>query len=342
VKKKIRNSAKDIHTAWERYLNHQSSDDDLFTISDSLNGEDRALFDRISEREWELSEDAKLRDTEDIRNQYREEAKKLIRKYEKPKIADTSQSLGKHRRLRKYFYAAASVVILAMLIPVGYLLFNGKEQQPDIRYITISSEMGEIKDFVLPDSTKISLNAGSIVKYPSVFSGEKRMVEMSGEVLFDVVSNPAKPFVVLTDGMEIKVLGTVFDVKAYKEDATALVSVVSGKVSVDVKDGPVLLGKDEQLRYDKSIMAKEKLTIDAEKYLLWKSGTLYFHRTPIQEVVNMLNRHYKANIALQDGTYFNLISGEHDNKSLESVLTSICYSTNLKYKKQGGKIVLYK
>ena len=75
----------------------------------------------------------------------------------------------------------------------------------------------------------------------------------------------------------------------------------------------------------------------------WTEGTLYFHRTPIREVVNMLNRHYpQTDIELAEGDYSSiLISGKHYNKRLEAVLTSITYSTGLKYKKLGNRIIFY-
>jgi len=96
------------------------------------------------------------------------------------------------------------------------------------------------------------------------------------------------------------------------------------------------------VKLDRSTGNFEKLTIDAGKYLAWTDGTLYFHRTPIREVINTLNRYYpQANIELAEGEYSHLISGEHDNKRMEAVLTSIIYTTGLKYKKTGNKIILF-
>ena len=141
--------------------------------------------------------------------------------------------------------------------------------------------------------------------------------------------------------MKIRVLGTVFNIKEYENDKLATVSVVSGKVEVDLAEGKALVENNRQVKLDKTSGNFEKCTIDADKYLSWIDGTLYFNRTPLREVVNMLNRFYpQVEIELAEGEYPNLISGEHDNKSVEAVLTSIVYMTGLKCKITGSKFIL--
>jgi len=103
-----------------------------------------------------------------------------------------------------------------------------------------------------------------------------------------------------------------------------------------------MLEQNQQAKMDKSTGKFEKMTIDAGKYLSWTNGVLYFNRTPIREVVNMLNRHYpQVDIELTEGEYSGiLISGEHENVyTAEEILKSIVYITGLKCK-TGSKYTL--
>ncbi|MCL1821452.1 MAG: FecR domain-containing protein [Prolixibacteraceae bacterium] len=245
-------------------------------------------------------------------------------------------------RFRKVFYAAAAVLLLGIMIPAGYRYMKPKVEQAAIQYVEAVTGRGEIKTIFLSDRTKVILNADSRIRYPIEFNSAERSVELQGEALFDVVPDSHRPFTVSANEINITVLGTVFDVKAYANDKTATVSVASGMVEVDLAGGKMLLEKNQQMKIDKASGNFEKLTIDADLHLSWVDGALYFYRTPVKEVVNMLNRYYpQIDIELADDDYSILISGKHDNKRLEAVLTSIIYTTGLKYKKTGNKFILY-
>jgi ferric-dicitrate binding protein FerR (iron transport regulator) len=125
-----------------------------------------------------------------------------------------------------------------------------------------------------------------------------------------------------------------------------MVSVASGKVLVNIINEineNILLEKDRQLKIDKATGNFEKYTIDAERYLSWTDGTLYFNDTPIREVVNMLNRSCAQMVfELAGGEYSDLISGKLNTKSLETMLDAYIESFELQYKKTGNHIFLYK
>ena len=170
-------------------------------------------------------------------------------------------------------------------------------------------------------------------------------MELYGEALFDVTSDPTRPFTVKTENLNIKVVGTVFDVKEYADDLTASVSVASGKVEVGLPDEKVMLEQNQQFKIDKTMGFFEKTSFDVDNCLSWTDGTLYFHRTPIREVVNILNRHYsQVDIELAEGEYSSiLISGEHGTVyTVEEVLSAIVYITDLKCRKTAdNKYILF-
>ena len=245
------------------------------------------------------------------------------------------------RRFRKTGYAAAAAIFIGVVVFSAIYLVKPKSEQTVAQAIEMITQRGETKTIYLPDQTKVTLNAESRLSYPATFVGE-RSVELLGEAIFEVTSDNGQPFTVVTADMRIKVLGTVFNVKAYRDDLLASVSVVSGKVEVNLPDGKALLEKNHQVRMDKTTGDFEKLTIDAEKYVSWTKGTLYFNDTPVREVVNMLNRSCPHMVfELAKGDFSNLISGKLDTHYLESELEPIIHSIGLQYVKKDNKIILY-
>ena len=115
--------------------------------------------------------------------------------------------------------------------------------------------LGSQTKVILPDSSVVCLNSGSVLKYDPAFLRKKsREVYLIGEGYFEVQKNPEKPFIVHADDINVKVLGTVFNVRSYPEDSEIEVSLIKGKVNVfsasETRDN-VILASDEQLTYDK-------------------------------------------------------------------------------------------
>jgi len=335
----------DLREAWNRFLDNSYTCEDLSLILDSLkeDGDFREFYE-ASDRAWNMSITGMTSETEERKEAYRREAAQLIAEYENKRKMQSkqihSQNTGRFRRI--FYAAAAAAILLAVLVPAVYHYLKPKtEQVVVVQYVEAVTGRGEIKTVVLSDDTKVTLNAESRMIYPDSFTDDERSVVLSGEALFEVVSDPDRPFTIKTENMKISVLGTVFCVKEYANDELATVSVASGKVEVDLAGGKALLEKNQQVKMDKTTGNFEKWTINADKYLSWTDGTLYFHRTPLREVVNMLNRHYpQVEIVLAEGEYPNLISGEHDNRRVEAVLTSIVFTTGLKCKISGNKYII--
>lgn len=210
-------------------------------------------------------------------------------------------------------------------------------------YTEVHVKNGEHKRIILPDGTSVTLNAGSYLRYPREFITDVRRIEMNGEAFFEVTRDEEKPFLIHTKDADVKVLGTSFNVKAFDMDEQLTVSVQTGKVQVDLPEAMMRLLPDEQFVMDKTKGEFQKRNEDARLSTVWIKGGLYFNRTPIRTVVNELVRMYNRTIEFAPGAeYDDYIYGEHDNKSLEAVLKSIQYSTDIKYRIENDKIVLYK
>lgn len=338
-------SKKDIQKAWNRFLNDSYTHMDLSIIIESLKNEDdfQEFYD-ASNKEWDLSANIGQLETDAQREAYKQQALKLLADFErKSKYKRIRPSLKPPRKRILNKVMILSVILSALAIPVVYYytLFD-KQQTYVVEYIEVKTSRGEVKNILLPDSSNVTLNSNSTIKFPAEFTSAERKVSLEGEAVFDILPNDAQPFIVQTSTSAVKVLGTIFDIKAYEEDQFLMVTVLSGKVQVNLDSEQALLEKNQQLKVAKATGNFEKLTVDASKFLSWTDGRLYFYRTPIREVINILNRHYPhLDIELSEGDYSNLISGEHDNTSAESILTSIIYSTGMKYRKENNKIILF-
>mgnify|MGYP002596656513 CR=1 FL=1 len=250
---------------------------------------------------------------------------------------------GNRRNVSPLFLRYVAIVAVILSIGWGGFRLIRSNQEKVLTYTEVHVKNGEHKRIILPDGTSVTLNAGSYLRYPREFITDVRRIEMNGEAFFEVTRDEEKPFLIHTKDADVKVLGTSFNVKAFDMDEQLTVSVQTGKVQVDLPEAMMRLLPDEQFVMDKTKGEFQKRNEDARLSTVWIKGGLYFNRTPIRTVVNELVRMYNRTIEFASGAeYDDYIYGEHDNKSLEAVLKSIQYSTDIKYRIENDKIVLYK
>ncbi len=247
-------------------------------------------------------------------------------------------------KLRLWSRVAASLLLLIVASWTVYYAAKDRHlSTTELTYQEVHVPYGEKKELLLPDGTTVLLNAGSHFSYPDKFMGEERQVKLNGEGFFSVAKDKSHPFVVSSRDLDIKVLGTVFNVKTYEEDELVSVAVRSGKVQVDTDGISSRLTSGEQITLNHRTKDYQKKTVEANSISSWRKGGLFFNETPIADVVRELNRIYNCKVRFEEGQNFNnLIVGEHDNKSIESVLKSIEYTSGIKCRKEGSEYILYK
>lgn len=325
---------KSIRDLIGRYVNGLYTPNDIDRLRRMAgSGNDREKVEKEMDRVWEEAQ--KMPQSVSRDPLYRKEAQDLLREIRK----------GKRFSLRTFLrYVAILAVVVS--IGIGAKLYLDSPEAARNGYTTLSEvrvDHGEHKQVTLPDGTVVTLNAGTTLRYPTEFASGIRLVEMDGEAFFEVRKDESKPFVVRTQQADIKVLGTSFNVKAYPEDELMAVSVRTGKVEVDMPESIMRLLPDEQLVVNHINGEIYKKNEDTRKVTSWLQGGLYFNRTSIRGVAHDLERMYDREIVLDPHCVFDEhIYGEHDNKSLESVLNAIQYSTGIRYRKDGNRIVLYK
>ena len=165
-------------------------------------------------------------------------------------------------------------------------------QSAEVKYNTLIVPRGGEFSLELADGTRVWLNTESKLRYPVAFTGEERRVEMDGEVYFEVAKNREKPFVVTVNGVDIRVLGTSFNVSAYQEDVVT--TLVTGKVQLKKGDEQVVLLPNQQAIWsDDKFKVKQ---VDARNYVLWKEGVFYFEDVDLETILDDMARWYNVNI----------------------------------------------
>lgn len=206
-----------------------------------------------------------------------------------------------------YWQRIAAVLLLPLLIAtLGIYFFQtAKTTTSPIVWQTISTPNGVRSQIQLPDGTRVWLNSGSKLTYPSSFSSVERTVKLVGEAYFDVAKNEQQPFYVELNNMGIAVTGTTFNVIHYPEEKQTEVVLTSGKVRLferkeDKRVDIAEMNPGEKAVYEKS---SHEITIDqtdTEKYTSWINGYLNFRDDTMTEVVKKLNRQFNVNIEIAD------------------------------------------
>jgi transmembrane sensor len=184
----------------------------------------------------------------------------------------------------------------------GVLIYEGNGKK--IQYNTMSTPKGRQYQLLLPDGTKVWLNAASSIKYPTVFSGKERNVQISGEAYFEVAKNVYQPFrVMVNDRMTIDVLGTSFNVQAYRNETTYYTTLIDGavRVSADQPGNSTVLKPAQQALLAGEGAIAVSGNVDTEKVMAWKNGLFNFEGASLDEVMKQIERWYDIDVVYEKG-----------------------------------------
>lgn len=209
---------------------------------------------------------------------------------------------------------------------------------------------GKKSMIMLSDGSKVWLNAGSQLIYPSVFSEKTRQVMLVGEAFFDVAKNTEKPFVVRTTDISIHVLGTRFDISAYPEDKLVQTVLVEGKVNLTYSGKGILnreysveMKPNQMVVVNKSTGESRSQTVDVSKFVSWKDGMLEFEKVDLVRALKQVERYYNVRIQLADPMIGSFkLSGKLDLKEEpEEVLNVIKLTVPIDWqKKSNGDFII--
>jgi ferric-dicitrate binding protein FerR (iron transport regulator) len=235
------------------------------------------------------------------------------------------------------FQRIAAILVIGILFSfTAYLLLMRDEHSMVQSYAEIQCPLGVRTKFELPDGTKGFLNSGSKLKYALKFSGA-RSVELTGEAYFEVVHKDRTPFHVNTRNLDIKVLGTSFNVLANENDNTEEVVLQTGKVEISDQRGRQLttMIPNEQFVLDPKNQTFSKKEIEASQYTSWKEGKLVFRKEHMQQVAKRLSRWYNAEVVVADRQLDEYtFHATFMDEPLEEVLKLISITTPINYSEE--------
>ncbi|MEE1946431.1 FecR domain-containing protein [Pedobacter sp. KR3-3] len=229
------------------------------------------------------------------------------------------------------YSTAIAAACLAIIFGNFWLL-----RQDGIRIIAVSASAGQIKKVLLPDSSVVTLNAGTTLEYPSSFSSDSRSVALkNGQAFFEVKHHQNLPFIVQTAEAKVTVLGTSFDIKSYSNDEQTRVAVATGMVGVQTNgrnrpSTPLKAGELATINNQNNGLLRTSLP--AGDIAGWRSNRLSFREEPFLDVIHALERRYQVKIKIEKQTLLKeKITLSLDNESLETALKALSLSNHFNY-----------
>ena len=250
--------------------------------------------------------------------------------------APTVISMKKRSALLVSRIAVAAILVLA-------LSFGGIFISRRTGYHAFLTE-NNTETIILPDVSKVTLNAYSNVQYKKHFRKDLRKISLEGEAFFEVEKDASRPFVILVDGVEVKVLGTSFNVKAYKDNSEIEVIVSTGQVALtrpgETPESIILKPGNKGIfsRSDQSLTISRDID---RNYLAWKTRSLVFEDQSLIEVVQILNRVYNSRITVTSDSLKNArITSSFNNQTLDAILNVLAATLDFDVEKSNGQILI--
>ncbi|HTN07108.1 FecR family protein [Agriterribacter sp.] len=277
---------------------------------------------------------------------------------------------------KQWMYAAAAVIIGGALwmyaIPEKHTA--GLNEPVGQQVSEVRSQKGSRSTLILPDGSKVWLNADSRLTYHNSFNNSKREVELEGEAFFDVVKDASRPFIVHTSGIDVKVLGTSFNVKSYPGDGTIEATLIRGMIEVVRKNNPsapkTILRPHEKLVFNKELSTgsrpaiagngRGKRTYAAERDIAiaalpkgkadslisetsWRYNKLIFEGDTFRQLADKLERWYDVKISIRDEKLLHYrFKGIFENETIQQALLALQLTNHFRYKINDNEIEIFK
>ncbi len=335
-----------IWTVIVKYLDDSMSDDDHQRLQNWLNkdAKNRKVLASI-EKLWEATDrqdkESLFRDSELEKDWWRisEHIQNRETKKHNKRIWHIQKISGRKSVLFSLLKVAA-VILVAALSALFTLQFASDSKKSDNAPVIreIVTQRGERANVQLSEGTKVYLNADSKLFKPENFSTDRRVVELTGQAYFEVIPDPERPFVIKSNGLEIEVLGTSFDVNSYEENSEFMVSVREGRVEIRrEKTGTekLTLNAGEVGTY--SIPTKKftvKTIEDFGLYNGWMNGRLVFNNHSIHDVMKRIERWYDITVhwEIENSEYNNKrLTADLKTKSIRDLMDVISTTTGISY-----------
>jgi ferric-dicitrate binding protein FerR (iron transport regulator) len=187
--------------------------------------------------------------------------------------------------------------VTVLKVADGQLSYAAKgKEDTEAGFNTITTPKGGQYQLILADGTKVWLNAMSSLRFPAVFKGVERQVELTGEAYFEVAKNKAMPFIVKSGFQAVRVLGTHFDVNAYTDESSIKTTLLEGSVEVSNQYAKTIIAPGQQsVSGDQGGLLKRE--VDTEKEVAWKNGIFSFDGDDLKTIMRQVSRWYNVDVS---------------------------------------------
>ena len=222
---------------------------------------------------------------------------------------------------------------------LSYQSVNAEEVK--IQYNTITTPRGGQYQLTLSDGSQVWLNAASSITFPAAFTGDKRQVEITGEAYFEVAHNVNMPFYASVNGMEVKVLGTHFNVNAYEGEEEIKTTLLEGSVKVSQGSKSVTIKPDQQAQVNNlTDVIRIHDNVNLEEVIAWKNGQFYFDHADIKTIMHQISRWYNVEV-IYEGKISKVFEGSISrNLNASSVLKILEATGGVHFKIENKKIIV--
>lgn len=222
---------------------------------------------------------------------------------------------------------------------VAYQLADGNSN--NVLYNTMQTPHGCMYQLTLPDGSRVWLNAASSIRYPTTFAADSRHVEVTGEAYFDIAKDDRKPFTVTVNTLDIQVLGTAFNVKAYPDENAIRTTLVQGAVNIRNGAEKQLLHPGEQATITPAGGPFSISKPNLEETLSWKNGEFYFQETNIRNIMREVARWYNVEVRYEgDMSNISLSGIVSRNEEISRLLKALEMTKMVRFRISGNVVVV--
>ena len=324
------NKDSDIEIIISRYLSKEATPEEIKVLDDWISATPENYRSFLSQKNvWEVSHPAFNPEEIDVDSAHRKVMEKILHQNQPFSVRSKLSFLH-------YWQQVAAILLLPLLILSAYLYFKPASQIAET-YQELFTPYGTWSVVNLPDGSKVWLNANSELRYLSDFNADTRTVELTGQGYFEVTKNAHKPFIVKADkDYSVEVLGTSFNVSAYKDESMIETTLVEGSVKLNVVSGgkrmTQMLKPNEKAEYQKGAGKIKVFDVNTEYDTAWKNGEIIFRNHPMDKVLKTLERHYHVVFEVKDNEILkSIITARFKDEQLPQVLEYLKLASGIQY-----------
>lgn len=283
----------------------------------------------------------------DVREEQAELTKQELDSVKERLWGNISMETGSAIPVVKKWNWKRTIVAAAVVTGVLFAGWIGMQQylspkNTDRQYAVVTGKES-IKQFILPDSTEVTLNRNSTLQYSSAYNDKERRVVLTGEGYFKVHKDSLHPFIVQTDELETRALGTAFNIEARKNEGQIRIALTEGKVAVSQADDPArknMLLPGQLLRYDRQTKQSGTASFTTD-VTIWTSGGLVFNGIPLTEALDRLGERYGLQLQYERKQLVGkTVTASFGKTSWQNALSNLLFAHDLQYTLKDSTIIV--